>query len=125
MGVGRAFQITDDALMYTASHHDKDPSIDIKDGKMTLIMDYALRHAKPVDEEFIRSCLGNQDLTQHDFERCVLIVEETGAVIEGLKEAKESATKALAQLNSFPKSWNHQSVSFLGDLAQFIVKRNI
>lgn len=123
LALGRAFQITDDLLPYTANSSDKDIAGDIKEGKMTLVMLYALEHATLEGTEFLRRSLGNQDLTESDFRRCVDIVEQSGAIDYSIKLARTSVESAIAEKDGFSSHWQAQNVEFLGDLAQFILER--
>ena len=121
--LGMIYQFTDDALTYVADHHDKDPAVDIKDGKMTLIMFHALRVAEEPDREFLRSSLGNQNLTQHDFKRVVEIVKSTGAVDLALERAGRLANEAVQATDDFPMHWRRDNVEFLRYLPRKILER--
>ncbi len=124
MKVGPVFQITDDALTYTAGALDKDASVDIKDGKITHFILYARDHTTGKDLDFLNGCLGNRNLTQSDFERCVEVVKNSGAVDAIMSTAKDAVDFAVEQTSAYPESWNKENVLFLRELAHYLLKRS-
>jgi len=123
--VGRAFQITDDALGIFGAEQliGKSPLDDIREGKRTLLMLYALKHADPSDRAFLESCLGKATLTKRDFQRCRNIIVASGAeaYMQGLADAEAGA--ATASLEASQHLWTHEGVAFLNGLAEAIRHR--
>ncbi len=122
MEVGRAFQIIDDLLLFS-SDQDKQPEQDIKEGKMTLLSCYALKHADDPDKIFLQEQLGNQQLTLNAFERCKSIMINSGARDYALAEAKRALSTAEGALDKFPGHWNKPNVLFLKGLIDYLLAK--
>lgn len=122
---GRAFQITDDILGTFGSEFEsgKSPLDDIKEGKRTMLTLYALEHAEKADKNFLIQMLGNQELTQAEFERCKAILIESGALDFAKQEAEVCVKAAINSLRSKKISWKQGGVDFLIGLAQALLDR--
>lgn len=125
LNVGRAFQITDDLLMFIGEHDTsgKDPIEDVREGKQTLLTLYAAEHAAKADATFIQSCLGKKDISTHEFERFKQIIMDCGAVVHARLQAAEYVAAARASLAEHQNRWKPESVAFLDQLADYIVTR--
>jgi geranylgeranyl diphosphate synthase type I len=125
LGIGRAYQITDDIIGTFGSMEQsgKSPMDDMKEGKRTLLSAYALKHAQPLDKSFLNQQLGNATLTHADFERCKSILKQTGALKNAQARAKREAREAVEALNKESWRWDESSVAFLRGLAQFVNER--
>ncbi len=120
--VGKAFQITDD-LLIVSDKSGKDGMDDIREGKRTLPMVYALQKATNKDKKFLLACLGNEALTEDEFKRCKEILLTSGAIEYAQRQAADHVTAGLAALYEHAQRWDKGSVSFLEDLANYIVTR--
>lgn len=122
---GRAFQITDDILGVFGNEKElgKSPLDDIREGKMTLLMAYALTHASAGDAHFLRRMLGNRQLTAKECKRCTTIVEASGALGYARQRADDEAAQAIAVLAAEAGRWPEESMTFLRDLVCQIQKR--
>jgi geranylgeranyl diphosphate synthase type I len=122
---GRGFQITDDILgtFGTEFESGKSPFDDIKEGKRTILTLYALDHAEKADKNFLIQMLGNQQLTQAEFDRCKDILIETGALDFAKEESRRCVQEALQSLDENSKKWNHEGLGFLRGLAQYLIDR--
>lgn len=122
---GRAFQIGDDIVGTFSEEHEsgKSPFDDIREGKRTLLIAYALKKAETADAHFLRRCLGNQNLTLAEFERCKEIITSSGALDYAKAQAQLSATRAQEVLAAQTEGWNTESVEFLHQLVQYLVVR--
>lgn len=122
---GRAFQIGDDIVGTFSDEHEsgKSPFDDIREGKRTLLIAYALKKAETADAHFLRRCLGNQNLTLAEFERCKEIIVNSGALDYTKNQAKLSAERAGEVLATQTQGWNPESVEFLNQLVQYLVVR--
>ena len=92
---GRAFQIGDDIVGTFSEEHEsgKSPFDDIREGKRTLLIAYALKRQKrPMHT--LRRCLGNQNHYASGFERCKEIITSSGALDYAKAQAQLSATRA-------------------------------
>lgn len=125
LNAGRAFQITDDILgtFGTEFESGKSPLDDIKEGKRTVLTLYALEHADRADKNFMIQMLGNQNITQTEFQRCKDILIETGALDFATNEAKKCVQRAIDSIQNQDIDWNNRSVEFLVGLAQYLVNR--
>lgn len=128
MAAGRAFQITDDILGTFGSEFEsgKSPLDDIKEGKRTLLVTYALAHAPKADQYFLLQMLGNEKLSQAEFDRCKEIIVNCGALeyaknksINYVQQADAALTKASKQ-----HQWNPKAVSFLRGLVGYLPSRH-
>jgi geranylgeranyl diphosphate synthase type I len=122
---GRAFQIGDDIVGTFSKEQEsgKSPHDDIREGKRTLLIAYALKKSGKADAHFLRQCLGKQDLTSAEFERAKTIIKDSGALEHALKEAQKSADAACAVLAIQTEGWDAESVEFLRQLVQYLVIR--
>ena len=79
--VGRAFQIKDDLLDMFASEKEigKTPLTDLKEGKKTLLIWYAYRHAPAAQRSFLRSALKQKQISTHTCKKIRSLVVSTGA----------------------------------------------
>lgn len=123
---GIAFQITDDITGVFGSEKDngKSPMDDIREGKRTLMMVYALNHANPTDNKFLIKTLGNRKLTKSDFLHSKQILTTCGAKKYAEQEAEKHVKTALKSLDKNAKYWKDDDIEFLKNLAIFIITRN-
>jgi geranylgeranyl diphosphate synthase type I len=122
---GRAFQITDDILGIYGDEKElgKTPGDDIREGKGTLLVLYALDHAEPAGKTFLKKCLGNPKLTAKEFEKCRQIIKNSGALAHAQKTAAEELQKALASLDNTKSLWSQEGTGFLKGLARVLQNR--
>lgn len=125
MQAGMAFQITDDIVGVFGSEEEtgKSSMDDIREGKRTMLMAYALDHAESGDKNFLIQMLGNQQLTPAEFDRCKAILVDTGALAHAKKTAADHIQKAQASLNKEADRWSTTGVQFLSGLAEYLLKR--
>ncbi|MEO8862914.1 MAG: polyprenyl synthetase family protein [Candidatus Saccharimonadales bacterium] len=122
---GKAFQITDDIIGVFASEQTsgKSPMDDVREGKRTLLMLYALEHSTDADKNFLIQMLGNSKLTQVEFERCREILVETGALDYAKSQAQMHIDQAISSLDHEYTRWSKDGVSFLYNLANSLLGR--
>jgi geranylgeranyl diphosphate synthase type I len=122
---GRAFQITDDILGIYGDEKalGKTPGDDIREGKGTLLVLYALEHAKPADKAFLKKSLGNSKLTAKDFETCRRIIKDSGALAYAQQAADTELEHALASLANTKGLWSPDGTDFLKGLAKVLHQR--
>ncbi len=125
MQAGMAFQITDDIVGVFGSEEEtgKSSMDDIREGKRTMLMAYALDHAEAADKNFLIQMLGNQQLTPAEFDRCKAILVDTGALAYAKKTAADHITRAQASLSKEADRWSEQGVQFLNGLAEYLLER--
>ncbi|HKX24111.1 MAG TPA: polyprenyl synthetase family protein [Candidatus Saccharimonadales bacterium] len=121
---GRGFQLSDDVigLFGSADETGKLPMDDLREGKRTLLIGRTLELASKEDANFLNSQLGNERLTEADFERCRAIIAESGALDQVKTDIAESCDAAKQALNQsdLPSS---DEIRFLSGLADFLKTR--
>lgn len=122
---GKAFQITDDILGIFGDEKDlgKTPGDDIREGKGTLLVLYTLQHAAAEDKMFLRQCLGNQNLSDEDFERCRQIIKSSGALDYARRLAADNLEQAIKALDQPGNPWSREGIDFLKGLARVLKTR--
>ena len=116
--LGNAFQIADDILDYkgVAADIGKNLGADLREGKVTLPVIYALQATSDADKEMIRAAIRAGD---GDFEAISRIVVETGAIEKCHARALEEAKKGVEALNSLPAGQFRESlIKFLSFAAE-------
>src|SRR3990167_9467229 len=111
---GIAFQLIDDLLDYQASTKDFGKNIgdDLREGKVTLPLIYAMQTADKPDALFIESVIrGNQP---EQFDRMLSILQATSAFAKTKEKAREYAQIARKALNHLqPSSYRDALLSLL------------
>ncbi|HEY5805844.1 MAG TPA: polyprenyl synthetase family protein [Candidatus Saccharimonadales bacterium] len=124
---GKAFQITDDILGIFGEEKDlgKTPGDDIREGKGTILVLYALKNAPAADKAFLKKSLGNPQLTAEEFETCKQIIEKTGALAYAQERVAKHLSDALASLdNDNAKDlWSKEGADFLKGIARALQNR--
>jgi octaprenyl-diphosphate synthase len=120
MHLGTAFQLIDDVLDYSGDSGviGKNVGDDLAEGKPTLPLLHAMRHAPEADAELIRAAIRSGDAT--DFQRVLTIVRDTGALEHARRQAEVEAEAARAAIASIPHSQYKQA---LLELSVFAVTR--
>jgi octaprenyl-diphosphate synthase len=118
--LGNAFQITDDILDYCglSESSGKNCGDDLKDGKQTLPLIYALERSCSASQTLIYQSL--ESGSTENLEKIQAILEDTGAIEECYKIASQEGQKATSALTPFPASPYKQA---LAELALFAVQR--
>jgi geranylgeranyl diphosphate synthase type I len=93
-GAGEAFQLQDDILGTFGDEVEVGKSVasDLREGKRTLLVQYALERASETDAAHLRSLLGRADLSAREVEEARRIVRESG----GLARVRERIDACLA-----------------------------
>ncbi len=120
--VGLAFQMIDDLLDYTAQSDvlGKNIGADIKEGKLTLPVIFALQKAKPADRAFMESVLRSKNFDENEFEAFKSLLNDYGGLDYTRQQASnyvEKAKAALAELDESP------SQTLLMDVADYALAR--
>jgi octaprenyl-diphosphate synthase len=122
--LGYAFQLIDDLLDYTA-----DPAIlgkstgtDLKEGKMTLPLIYAMKQAGNKDRKHMESLIGTTDPTMDRFKATLKLVNDYGGIAYTRNLAKEHLATAKSRLEVFDTS---STRTILEDLADYVLTRQV
>jgi geranylgeranyl diphosphate synthase type I len=121
---GIAFQLHDDYLGIFGEHSKtgKPALDDIREGKYTLLMHYALEHAHPHDKARLKIILGKIDADEADLNHVQDILESSGAKAYSQAQAKAQVDKSKEALNN-DEFGDEQFRETLAALVDFSVSR--
>ncbi|MEM3832564.1 MAG: polyprenyl synthetase family protein [Thermoprotei archaeon] len=121
--LGVAFQIIDDILGIIGDEKvtGKPVGNDIREGKKTLPIIYALKHGDTKIKELLKKNLGNKLITQEDVKEIQDILLNTGIIDYSYKLAKQYGENARKNLTVLP---NKDQKELLDELIEFILARN-
>lgn len=118
---GTAFQLQDDILGLLGKEETlgKPVGSDVREGKKTTIVYFALREATQDQRKFLLSTLGNADASPEDVQKATDLMVSLGAVKKTADMALEQVSNALPELDVLPDSdykellqqWAHYMVS--------------
>ncbi len=102
--LGMAFQLVDDMLDFSARQAELGKTIgdDFRDGKMTLPIVLALRHADEAEREFWRRTIERQDQTDDDLARAIDLLHRHRTLEATLEMARRYGATAVEALARFP-----------------------
>jgi octaprenyl-diphosphate synthase len=120
--LGIAFQMTDDALDFSARESDLGKTIgdDFRDGKVTLPILVAFGRGDAEEQKFWRRTLEELDQRPDDLERAIRLVEKRGGLRETLAHARIHAAAAIDALSIFDDGEERRA---LGEAAGFVTER--
>jgi len=120
--LGRAFQLRDDALgvLGDEAQLGKPVGDDLREGKPTELVAYALAGADPEQTEAL-SAIGRSDLTPGEVGELVTILHETGAVERNECEISRLVDEATEALDRLP--FDDEATEALGALARYVADR--
>ena len=120
--LGLAFQMVDDLFDYLMDTADlgKRVGADLREGKLTLPVIYALKQANPADREQIVKIVQNQDFSVEEFQILIALMKKYGGIAYTQKKAMARVDKAKEALSVFEPSHIKDS---LFDIADYVVVR--
>jgi octaprenyl-diphosphate synthase len=120
--LGMAFQMADDLLDYSldAQALGKNVGADLREGKLTLPLIYALAHANPAERSQVAALVGSQDFTIDQFGDLIRIMDKVGAIAYTRRCARAHIEKAKNALNGFAGS---AARGILSDIADYALSR--
>jgi geranylgeranyl diphosphate synthase type I len=123
--VGIAFQIQDDILgvFGVEKKVGKDVGADVREGKQTLLVVRAKEKANRSQLKIINSILGKQDITTKDLLQFQSVLRETGSLQYAKDLAAELIQKGQKALIEAPV--DSECKSFLGDIAEYMIQRDV
>ena len=115
---GIAFQVIDDILALTADEKvlKKPVGNDIREGKRTLIVIYALKKANKTERQKILDTLGNQKASVEQIKETIALMDSLGAISYAKKMADKYITKSKKALAKFPDGPDKEDLLSLADL---------
>lgn len=121
--LGMAFQLVDDLLDLTSTKDvlGKPVVNDLKEGKMTLPVFFAVHDGKPEDTMKVRTVLDERDFRSVDRAEILNMVERSGGLSRTRSLAKAYAARALELLEEFPSSVYRDAII---SIPEFILNRS-
>ncbi len=121
---GIAFQIRDDILGLVGDEKvlGKPVLSDLREGKRTILIIYALQKLSEEDRKKLLAILGNRDVTIDELRKAAEIIKSVGAVEYADMLAEEYAEKARRIVASI-ESRDDEAKRLLVDLVEYLVKR--
>ena len=115
---GIAFQVIDDILALTADEKvlKKPVGNDIREGKRTLMVVYALKKANKTQRQKILETLGNQKASAEQIKETIVLLHSLGAISYAKKMADKYITKSKKALAKFPECPDKEDLLSLADL---------
>lgn len=109
--LGMVFQIKDDIFDYFESGDIGKPTgNDLKEGKMTMPLIFALEHATKDDKRPFLNMIRNRDFTTENLTKMSIFVREAGGIQYAEKRMKEFGEMAKKNIVHYPQSTFHDSL---------------
>ncbi|OEU51907.1 MAG: polyprenyl synthetase [Desulfobacterales bacterium C00003060] len=122
--LGVAFQMVDDLLDYTADTVvlGKVTGADLREGKLTLPVIYALNRATAEDRTRLETIIRDVDMAEADFETVLGLIKKYGGIKYTRDRAQEHIEQAKNSIDIFDAS---KSKTFLKQLADYVLVREM
>jgi geranylgeranyl diphosphate synthase type I len=119
---GAAFQLQDDILGVVGDEKllGKPVGSDIREGKRTVIVQYAYRRASSAQRELLNRVLGNEQATSDEIAEVAALLVDLGGVEYTKERAKASIQRAIPYLERVPASYYRD---LLADWAKLMTER--
>jgi len=116
--LGMAFQLTDDILDFVSpeSPPDKPPGSDLKDGKITLPLVYALEEANVSERDLVACVLRDRSYDAVPFANVMALVNCYGGIQRTRARARQFTDRARQIVADFPDSLCRRALFTLADL---------
>jgi octaprenyl-diphosphate synthase len=116
--LGMAFQLVDDILDFTSTEKilGKPAGNDLREGKITLPMIYALENASHDERQSIEAVVTDGNYDQVPFMQIRRILEHHGAVARAYERANAFTEKSRALIGEFPESPAQRALCSVVDL---------
>ena len=121
--LGIAFQMADDLFDYTlqTSEFGKEVGADLREGKLTLPVIYALKQAQSGDRELMIKIIRNQDFSEADFKTLTDLLEKYGGLTYTQNMAASYIDTAKRALTVFDPSPTKETML---DIAEYALARS-
>jgi octaprenyl-diphosphate synthase len=116
--LGMAFQLVDDILDFTSTEKilGKPAGNDLREGKVTLPMIYALESATPEERNAVELVIADANYEQVPFMRVVQILERHHAIVRAYDRAHGFTSKARQLIAEFPENPAQRALTSIVDL---------
>ena len=116
--LGTAFQLVDDIMDYMADAQEMGKNVgdDLAEGKPTLPLLYAMKHANEQQSLMIRNAIEHGD-GMDNLDDILAAMKQTGALVYTQKKAEEEADKAISAIAILPESEYKQALISLAHIA--------
>ena len=120
--LGLAFQMVDDLFDYIMDTDElgKRVGADLREGKLTLPVIYALKKATPADRQQMLKIIQNEEFSPKEFQLLITLMKEYGGIAYTEKKAMACVQKAKEALSIFEPSRIRDS---LFDIANYVLAR--
>ena len=120
--LGLAFQMVDDLFDYIMDTDElgKRVGADLREGKLTLPVIYALKKATPADRQQMLKIIQNEEFSPEEFQLLIALMKEYGGIAYTEKKAMACVQKAKEALSIFEPSRIRDS---LFDIANYVLAR--
>jgi octaprenyl-diphosphate synthase len=121
--LGMAFQLVDDLLDLTSTSDilGKPAASDLKEGKMTLPVLFAMDSGRPEDSQKVRKVLDERDFRSVDRAEILRFVEKSDGLDRTREVAEQYARRAIQLLQEFPSSVYRDAIV---GIPEFILNRS-
>jgi octaprenyl-diphosphate synthase len=116
--LGMAFQLVDDMLDFTAKEQTlgKPVGSDLREGKITLPLIYALEEASPEERRAVETILKEQNYEHVPFRHVRLLIEKYGGFARTRERAQAFTDKARQVIGEFSESAHQRALYALTEL---------
>jgi len=116
--LGMAFQLIDDVLDFTAEESvlGKPVGGDLREGKVTLPLIYALQDCPATDRAMVETVLRDRSYENVTFAAILEMMNRCGAIAKAREKADAFAAKSRALMNEFPDSAFQRAMLSVADL---------
>lgn len=116
--LGMAFQLIDDVLDFTSRETilGKPVGSDLREGKVTLPLVYALQSCSAEERQLIENVLADRNYSRVSFRSLLQIIERHGGIERSRERAHAFADRARTIINEFPDSPYQRALSAVTDL---------
>jgi octaprenyl-diphosphate synthase len=116
--LGMAFQLIDDVLDFTARENvlGKPVGGDLREGKVTLPVIYALQTCTASERQLIEQVVGERSYSQASFDSVLSILERSGGIDRARERAATFSDKARTAIHSFPESPYQRALATVTEL---------
>jgi octaprenyl-diphosphate synthase len=113
-----AFQLIDDVLDFTARESvlGKPVGGDLREGKVTLPLIYALKDCGPDERQLVATVLAERSYTRVPFRSMLDLVERHAGVERARERAETFASRARVIIGEFPESPYQRALAAVADL---------